>query len=274
MESADELSQPTVVHAEPSPETGDERRGTILDTPYDSGFVGELKARWKHGQRYWSPESETWWIEAGHEEACEELVVEHFGGAREAAGEWWVVFGLYLATGMRASELLALQRRDVDLSSGWIVVESGKSAKSRREVPVGGEALASLRGWVVSQDLDSSDPLFPNIDYSAVRRAWADIREEAGLGEDIKIHGLRHTYAVHMARAGMPLIELKRRLGHADITTTMRYAEYRPSERTRAYDEGLRKMGISREDHTLGPTPEEAGEDGDGQDHLGVGGNP
>lgn len=82
MESADELSQPTVVHAEPSPEPGDERRGTILDTPYDSVLVAAIKARWKHGQRYWDPDSETWWIQAGHEEACEDLVIEHFGGAR------------------------------------------------------------------------------------------------------------------------------------------------------------------------------------------------
>lgn len=82
MDSADELAQPHVVHDEPSPEPDDERRGTLMDTPYDSGFVGEIKARWKHGERYWNPDEECWWVVAGHEEACEDLVIEHFGGAR------------------------------------------------------------------------------------------------------------------------------------------------------------------------------------------------
>lgn len=193
--------------------------------------------------------------------------------AREVAGDWWTVFGLYLATGMRASELLDLKRRDVDLESGWIVVEAGKSAQSRREVPVGGEVLTALRGWVVSQNLASADPLFPRMHYDKVREAWVDIREAAGLDDEVTIHSLRHTYAVHMARAGMPLIELKRRLGHADISTTMRYAEYRPSERTRAYDRGLQKMGILGESPTIEPTRPDRDDEGDAQKARGQGGS-
>lgn len=78
-----ELEQPTVVHDEPCPEPGKEyRRGTLVETPYDSGFVGELKARWRHGERYWCPDAEIWWVEAGYEEEIEELVLEHFGHAK------------------------------------------------------------------------------------------------------------------------------------------------------------------------------------------------
>lgn len=82
MDSADELAQPHVVHDEPSPEPDDERRGTLMDTPFNRAFVDALKEEWRHGERYWSPTEETWWVVAGNEEACEELVISHFGGAR------------------------------------------------------------------------------------------------------------------------------------------------------------------------------------------------
>jgi len=75
------VEQPTVVHAESCPVFGDDRRGTVLDTPFNRAFVHALKGRWSYGQRYWVPEEEIWWIEAGDEDEVEELVIEHFGGA-------------------------------------------------------------------------------------------------------------------------------------------------------------------------------------------------
>ena len=70
-------------------------------------------------------------------------------------------------------------------------------------------------------------PLFPDVTKGGLRHAWERTRDAAGL-EDVRFHDLRHTYAVHCAKAGMPLVELQQRLGHATTGMTMRYAVYSP----------------------------------------------
>lgn len=174
---------------------------------------------------------------------------------REAAGEYWLVYGTYIATGMRRRELVERLVRDFDLERGAVTIEMSKTDKGERTVPFGGEMLALLRGWVASQDLGSADPIFPGVTYDIVYERWKEVRKRAGL-EDVTIHSLRHTYAVHMARAGMPLPTLMDRLGHAKIETTMRYARYRPSERTSHDDLGLENMGLRGEEPTLDPKRE------------------
>ena len=77
-----------------------------------------------------------------------------------------------------------------------------------------------------------------------LRRAWEDIRDKTGLS-DVRFHDLRHTYAVHMAKAGMPIVELQQRLGHANITMTQRYAVYAPPTASTHYNSALERMGIS-----------------------------
>ena len=52
-----------------------------------------------------------------------------------------------------------------------------------------------------------------------LRHAWERAREAAGLG-DVRFHDFRHTYAVHYAKEGMPLVELQQRRGHAMIAMT------------------------------------------------------
>lgn len=49
--------------------------------------------------------------------------------------------------------------------------------------------------------------------------------------EDFTVHDLRHHYGVTMARAGVPLGVLSRLMGHASISTTMKYADFHPEYR-------------------------------------------
>ncbi|WP_425154737.1 tyrosine-type recombinase/integrase [Candidatus Palauibacter sp.] len=163
---------------------------------------------------------------------------------RVAAGDWWLVIALALATGIRRGELLALLRRSVDEGSGALVVESGKSDAARRRVPFGGEALALVRDWVSGQPLDPAGPLFPGLTAGKLRGAWTGLRAAAGLSE-VRWHDLRHTYGVHCAAGGMPLPELQNRMGHSTIQQTMEYAEYAPPERSRHYDRALDSMGLA-----------------------------
>jgi integrase len=92
--------------------------------------------------------------------------------------------------------------------------------------------------------LDSSDLLFPGVTKGSLRHAWEKTREAAGL-DDLRFHDLRRTYAVHCAKAGMPLVELQQRLGQATITMTMRYAVYSPPVMSAHHQMALEGLGLA-----------------------------
>ena len=126
-------------------------------------------------------------------------------------------------------------------------VRKGKSKAARRRVPLEGEALEMLRRFVAEEALRPSDTLFdPKITGSRVWHAWDRIRGQAGL-PSVRFHDLRHTYAVHCAKSGMPMPELQQRLGHASLHVTMRYAIYSPGGRDH-YRSALEGMGLSGPD--------------------------
>ena len=52
----------------------------------------------------------------------------------------------------------------------------------------------------------------------------------AALDETHNLHGLRHTFETRMAAAGVPMRVLQEWMGHRDISTTQRYADYAPSQ--------------------------------------------
>jgi site-specific recombinase XerD len=64
----------------------------------------------------------------------------------------------------------------------------------------------------------------PNI-TRRMRRALRD----AGLDEAHRFHDLRHTFGTQCAAAGVPLRTLQEWMGHRDLMTTQRYADYAPS---------------------------------------------
>ncbi len=172
---------------------------------------------------------------------------EEIARVREAAGDWWVLISLALASGLRRGELLRLLVRDLDLERGAVTVRKGKSKAARRRVPLEGEALEMLRRFVAEEALRPSDTLFdPKITGSRVWHAWDRIRGQAGL-PSVRFHDLRHTYAVHCAKSGMPMPELQQRLGHASLHVTMRYAIYSPGGRDH-YRSALEGMGLSGPD--------------------------
>ncbi len=172
---------------------------------------------------------------------------------RSAAGDWWVVIALALGTGIRRGELLNLTVRDLDLQAGTLIVQGGKSGRARRMLPLSGELPALLKGWIAVEGLQPNESLFPRPTGSRLRAAWEQIREAAGI-IDVRWNDLRHTYAVHCAKAGMPLVELQQRLGHATIAMTMRYATYCPPVASTHTDLALEAMGLGEV-----PTPAPTG---------------
>jgi integrase len=183
------------------------------------------------------------------------LTQGEIGRLRDQASEWWIIIGFAIATGLRRGEILSLLVKDIDFRAGTVVVPAGKSVKARRVVPLGGQILTSLQAWVAEEGLAEAERLFETITTHTLRLAWQSIRSAAGL-DDVRFHDLRHTYAVHCAKAGMPLGELQQRLGHATITMTMRYAVYQPPVASVHYDRALSDMGLDDLSvPTLLPTP-------------------
>ena len=119
-------------------------------------------------------------------------------------------------------------------------------------LPLSGEVLALLRGWVAAEGLEPHDSVF-GIANTTIDRTWCQIRKEAQV-EDCRWHDLRHTYAVYCAKAGMPLPELQQRLGHASIEQTMIYAIYQPPTASVHYNRALEAMGMAGEIPTFIPT--------------------
>lgn len=151
---------------------------------------------------------------------------------------------LYLTaamTGLRQGELIALRWRDVDWSAGVVRVTHSysrgqlgrpKSRRSQRAVPMADRVAGSLeRHFQASRYTADDDKVFCHpdtghyLDASKVRRRFQAAARCAGVRE-VRFHDLRHTFGTAMAAAGAPMRDLMAWMGHADFTTTLRYAHY------------------------------------------------
>ncbi len=79
---------------------------------------------------------------------------------------------------------------------------------------------------LVFADPITGDPL----DKAANLRRYRKVLKAAALDLSHNLHGLRHTFGTRMASAGVPMRTLQEWMGHRDISTTERYADYAPSQ--------------------------------------------
>lgn len=131
------------------------------------------------------------------------------------------MIALMAESGLRASELLSLTWRDVDLGKGMIRVR-GKYGKERIVLlgPVAREALSALFEETTPRLYDR---LFP-FTYQALYKKVKNLAKRAGIDPRlVRPHVLRHTFATEALRRGMSLPALQRLLGHSDIKVTQRY---------------------------------------------------
>lgn len=136
---------------------------------------------------------------------------------------------LLIATGMRLGEVEALRRSDVrfhgDGSARCLVEKKAKTATSVRPVYVPAWAAEILRDQC--EGLSGNDRVFRGVKRRAFQAEHARACKMAGIA-GYTIHDHRHTAAVHLSMAGMPLGVLKDQLGHATISQTMKYARFHP----------------------------------------------
>ncbi len=149
-------------------------------------------------------------------------------GARDRA----ILETLY-STGIRVSELVALNMDDVDFL-GEIVHIRGKGKKERIS-PIGSSALQVIQHYMEfrnkraqSNSNFDSRVLFVNkhgrrLSTRSVRRKMDKYLKMAGLDPAISPHTLRHSFATHMLNNGADLRSVQELLGHQSLSTTQVY---------------------------------------------------
>ncbi len=155
------------------------------------------------------------------------------------------VMEVLYSSGVRVSELVGVDWRDVDFSLGVLKV-FGKGSRERI-VPVGEVALAALRDWAVHQrghwgrEARGAEPVFLNrfgarITTRSVARIVEKYLRLAGIPVRMGPHGLRHTFATHLLNAGADLRSIQELLGHVSLSTTQRYTHVNLDQLTAVYD--------------------------------------
>ena len=133
------------------------------------------------------------------------------------------------STGMRVSELVALDCEDVDLS-GRHMRCAGRTTRERR-VPLRESAIAAIDHYLSQARpvlvLRDEPALFLNHRGNRLTRQgfWLILKAYANRAEiaDITPHTLRHTFATHALGRGVDLREVQQLLGHVSISTTQVY---------------------------------------------------
>jgi len=136
------------------------------------------------------------------------------------------------ASGLRVSELVSLNLRNVDLQHGELRVW-GKGAKERLAL-LGGPACRALTRYIqdgrlkLVKENKPTNALFLNrLGSRLSTRSVSNILDKyaklAGLGRCVTPHLLRHTFATHLLDGGADLRTVQELLGHADLSTTQIY---------------------------------------------------
>ena len=142
---------------------------------------------------------------------------------------------LAIQTGLRASELTALTRRDVHLGAGAYVACHGKGRKDRI-TPLAPGTVTTLRAWLAERGGTPDDPLFTTIRGGPISRdalqqrltlyATAARRTCPTLtSKNVTPHVLRHSAAMALLHAGVDITVIALWLGHESVTTTQIYLQ-------------------------------------------------
>jgi integrase/recombinase XerD len=151
---------------------------------------------------------------------------------------------LLYATGIRVSEIIALNISDVNLDMGYVKCY-GKGSKERI-VPLGSIAVKSVHEYINKGRSKivrtyEEPALFLNHHGNRLTRQgfWKIIKKyasQANIVKEITPHTLRHSFATHLLENGADLRSVQEMLGHADISTTQIYTQVTKNPLKEVYD--------------------------------------
>ncbi|PYP00774.1 MAG: hypothetical protein DMD61_02930 [Gemmatimonadetes bacterium] len=146
---------------------------------------------------------------------------------------WWPLFATLAYTGLRVGEAQGLCWSDIRLSDQVITVHDRgrrlKTSASARVVPIAVPLARLLAEHRTRYPGGPADQVFPHPfgSYQLAQRVFQRACREAGL-HDVRIHDLRHTFGVHCAQAGIPIVRIQRLLGHSTPVMALRYMRHAP----------------------------------------------
>jgi integrase/recombinase XerC len=152
------------------------------------------------------------------------------------------ILELFYASGLRLSELVALDLEDVNLSAR-IVRVMGKGRKERL-VPFNGATKQALKAWLQDRSAlskeTSEDAVFVNfrgtrLTGRSVQRLVARYVASCSTRFGISPHALRHSFATHLLQRGADLRAIQELLGHVQLSTTQRYTHVNAAQLLEVY---------------------------------------
>jgi len=149
------------------------------------------------------------------------------------------ILELFYASGLRLSELVAIDLEDLNLSDRMVRV-MGKGGKERI-LPFNQSTVAALKAWMKDRAAilgtrhpargtkkNPADPLF--INYRGTRLTGRSVDRllrryvaQCSTRLGVSPHALRHSFATHLLQRGADLRAIQELLGHSRLSTTQRY---------------------------------------------------
>ena len=171
------------------------------------------------------------------EEPIKNPITNEIEGERDHA-----ILEMLYATGLRLSELLSINIRDIDNKSKLVKV-MGKGGKERI-VPIGKVALNSIESYLkkLGKSIRSNyeDPLFVNKKGKRLPKRTLQRRIKKYLEVTMgggTVHTLRHTFATHLVNSGADILTVKELLGHSSLSSTQHYTRLNLEKIKKVYQE-------------------------------------
>lgn len=139
------------------------------------------------------------------------------------------VLSIYYGCGLRRTEGIKLDLKDIHFRTGLLYVREGKGAK-RRVVPMSRKVKHDLQTYIYKErKAKLGETAFlvgqngSRINENIVSRLLKTLLEQAEIPKNITLHGLRHSIATHLLESGMSLENVRDFLGHSHLESTQIY---------------------------------------------------
>ena len=153
------------------------------------------------------------------------------------------ILELFYSSGIRLSELIALNIGEVDATNQLIKVH-GKGNKERL-IPFGNRAKFCVENYLKSRALSyntvlKNEPLFVNaknkrVPASTIQRRMRNYIKIVAEGKRLGPHILRHSFATHLMDMGADIRAVKDLLGHSSLSSTQIYTHVKPERMKSVY---------------------------------------
>ncbi len=152
------------------------------------------------------------------------------------------IMELFYSSGLRVSELVALNRSDLDPQA--LLVHLKGKGKKERVIPITKNAADWITSYLEHAERPKNcDPkaiflnrLATRLTTRSVDRKFDKYLKQSGLADNITPHTIRHTIATHWLENGMDLKTIQLLLGHTSLATTTIYTHVSPKLKKEVYD--------------------------------------